>query len=213
MVERSASRHKLDADLAHALIKAESAYDPRAVSHKGAVGLMQLMPATASDYGVRSADALFDPRTNLDTGMRHLKRLLDKYGSIGHAVMAYNAGEGALERSGGFVTYPETQRYTHAVLVSYLRKKGVEPYSARARQLVGIEVTPAMSRASAGGGGGGEGAGATAKDAAGPLTRLTSRLSPALSRRSDDLTAPAKSRPAGHGVLDHNRQRFAGRAR
>jgi hypothetical protein len=77
--------------------------------------------------------------------MRHLRRLLDKYDSIGHAIMAYNAGEGALERHGGLVTYPETQQYTYRVLLSYLRKKGVPSDSAAARTLVGMEITPAIA--------------------------------------------------------------------
>jgi hypothetical protein len=205
MVERWADRHRLDLDLVHAVIRAESAYNPYAVSHAGAVGLMQVMPATASDYGVRSVDALFDPSTNLDTGMRHFRRLLDKYGSIGHAVMAYNAGEGALERSGGFVSYPETQRYTHAVVLYYLSKKGVEPYTPQARQVVGIDVTPAMAGASSSSGRSG-----AASNAAGvsvdvservPVTRLVSRLSPRLSRRPDTertgLAASSRTAPAG----------------
>lgn len=219
MVERSANRHRLDLDLVHALIRAESAYDPHAVSHAGAVGLMQVMPATAADYGVASVDALFDPGTNLDTGMRHLKRLLDKYGSIGHAVMAYNAGEGALERSGGFVTYPETQRYTHAVIVAYLRKKGIQPYTAQARQLVGIDVTPAMARASSGGKGQG-GSGTDVAEASGietlergPVTRLSSRLAPRLSRRAESGPSEVGSRPVGNSVVNQNRARFAGDGR
>lgn len=217
MVERSAKRHRLDLDLVHALVRAESAYDPHAVSHAGAVGLMQVMPATAADYGVASVDALFDPGTNLDTGMRHLKRLLDKYGSIGHAVMAYNAGEGALERSGGFVTYPETQRYTHAVIVAYLRKKGIQPYTAQARQLVGIDVTPAMARASSKGKGGSSTDVAEASDIEtlerSPVTRLSSRLAPRLSRRSESGPSDVGSKPAGNSVVNQNRVRFAGDGR
>lgn len=214
-IDRFAGQYRLDLDLVHALINAESAYNAHAVSHAGAVGLMQVMPATGADYGVMSVDALFDPETNLHTGMRHLKRLLDKYDSIGQAVMAYNAGEGALERSGGFVSYPETQRYTHAVLVSYLRKKGVQPYSAQARQVVGIDVTPAMAQAT-GGAGGRSGQSTADSDAAstaetpgrGPATRLTSRLAPRLSHASEGEVSAPVSRPASHGVLDRNRSRF-----
>jgi hypothetical protein len=214
MIERLAGIHRLDLDLVHALIRAESAYDPTAVSRAGAIGLMQVMPATASDYGVRSVDALFDPKTNLDTGMRHFKRLLDKYGSIGHAVMAYNAGEGALERGGGFVVYPETQRYTHAVISAYLRKKGVEPYTAQARKAVGMDVTPAMAAASSG-----SKAGASLDVAASktperaPVTRLTSRLSPGLSRRSESADSPPAAHRGTSGLLSQNRLRFAGDAR
>ncbi len=219
MVERSAKNHSLDLDLVHAMIRAESAYDPHAVSHAGAVGLMQVMPATAADYGVASVDALFDPGTNLDAGMRHLKRLLDKYGSVGHAVMAYNAGEGALERSGGFVTYPETQRYTHAVIVAYLRKKGIQPYTAQARQLVGIDVTPAMARASSRVKSQ-DGSGTDVAEASGietlergPVTRLSSRLAPRLSRRSESGPSGVGSRPVGNSVVNQNRARFAGDVR
>ena len=145
MIDRLARTHALDPVLVHALIRAESGYDPLAVSPAGAVGLMQVMPETAADYGVQSVDQLFDPEVNLRTGMRHLKRLLAKYGSIGPAVMAYNAGEGALERSGGFVTYSETQRYTHRVLTDYLLKKGLRPYSEQARDHIGLDLRPEMA--------------------------------------------------------------------
>jgi hypothetical protein len=208
LITRIAPRYRLDLDLVHALIRAESAYDPHAVSPAGAVGLMQVMPATAADYGVRSVDTLFEPETNLNTGMRHLRRLLDKYGAIGHAVMAYNAGEGALERSGGFVTYAETQRYTHDVIVAYLRKKGVEPYTPQARHLVGIEVTPAMAQAAGRGGDGTalEQVDTLAPSARAPVTRLTSRLSPRLSKPSDapaaGLRTVRSADPARSGISD-----------
>ena len=212
LVERVAQRHRLDRDLVDAVIRAESGYDARAVSPAGAVGLMQVMPATATEYGVLSEEALFDPHTNLDTGMRHLRRLLDKYGSIGHALMAYNAGEGALERGGGFVTYPETQRYTHAVVMSYLRRKGIEPYTPQARQVIGMDVTPAMARAAAVVEPGRTPAAETPAEptAPRPVTRLSSRLAPALSRgdgsEGADRRAPLST---GTRVLDRNRARFA----
>lgn len=147
LIDRLAQEQALDPVLVHALIRAESSYDPHAVSPMGAVGLMQVMPETAADYGVESVDWLFDPEANLHTGMRHLKRLLGKYGAIGPAVMAYNAGEGAFERSGGFVTYPETQRYTHRVLIDYLRQKGLKPYSQQARDHIGLDLRPEMAAA------------------------------------------------------------------
>lgn len=149
LVDRMAAKYGLEASLVHAIVRAESNYNPHAVSRAGAIGLMQVMPETAADYGVTSTDTLFDPTINAQTGARHLKRLLGQY-SIGKAVMAYNAGEGALARSNGFVTYPETQVYTHRVLTSYLRGKGVEPYSPEARELIGITLTPAMARADSG---------------------------------------------------------------
>lgn len=144
-IDRFAGDYGLDPDLVHALIRVESAYDPQAVSRAGAVGLMQVMPETAVDYGIDSIDRLFEPETNLHTGMRHLKRLLEKYDGIGAAVMAYNAGEGALERGQGFVEYPETQRYTHQVLSAYLVKKGLHPYSPDARRVLGMALTPEMA--------------------------------------------------------------------
>ncbi len=148
LIDRYAKRQGLERDLVHAVVLAESAYNAHAVSPAGAVGVMQVMPATAAGYGVHSVAALFDPDTNVRVGTRHLKKLVSRYG-IGKAVMAYNAGEGALQRQGGFVRYPETQRYTHTVLSNYLRRKGIGAYSAKARQVTGITLTPAM--ASAGG--------------------------------------------------------------
>ncbi|MBK1648438.1 lytic transglycosylase domain-containing protein [Rhabdochromatium marinum] len=165
LIDTTATKFSLDPALVHAIVRAESNYNPHAVSSAGAIGLMQVMPETAADYGITSAEALFDPVTNARTGARHLKRLLGKY-SIGKAVMAYNAGEGALERSNGFVTYPETQVYTHRVLSRYLRSKGVEPYSPEGRQLTGIQLTPAMARALA-----------VARASPGGLTVLGKRLS------------------------------------
>jgi hypothetical protein len=146
MINQQARHYGVEQSLVHALIRAESNYNPHAVSNAGAIGLMQVMPATAADYGITSAEALFDPLTNVRVGLRHLKRLLAQY-SIGQAIMAYNAGEGALERSQGFVSYPETQRYTHKVLTDYLNQKGIAPYSPQARQAIGMTLTPAMAQA------------------------------------------------------------------
>jgi hypothetical protein len=217
-IDRFASQYRLDLDLVHAVIMAESAYDAHAVSPAGAVGLMQVMPETGADYGVTSVEALFDHETNLETGMRHLRRLLDKYDSIGHAVMAYNAGEGALERHGGIVTYPETQQYTHRVLLSYLRKKGIPPHSAAARTLVGLEITPGMAGPSGRPGIGrtgwlgqseiGEGRDADTTPA--PMTRLTSRLSPALSRRGEAVTPGLGPRQTSPRTLQGSQVRLAG---
>lgn len=179
MIDAMAERYGVERSLVHAVVRAESAYDPHAVSHKGAVGLMQVMPATAADYGVDSLEALFDPQTNLRTGVRHLKRLLQRFG-VGRAVMAYNAGEGALERHNGFVSYRETQRYTHRVLSAYLRARGVEPYSLEARALTGVTLTPAMARA--------QGGGARPARHIDP-SRLRLRIRPTLSSRALDPKA------------------------
>ncbi|MFD2110875.1 lytic transglycosylase domain-containing protein [Thiorhodococcus fuscus] len=139
-MDRYAARYRLDPLLLQALVAVESAYDPHAVSLAGAIGLMQVMSETAGDYGVASPNALFDVETNLDVGIRHLKRLIEKYGSLGHAVMAYNAGEGAMEQGGGVVAFPETQVYTRQVLTRYLRTKGVSLYSKRAETLLGMPL-------------------------------------------------------------------------
>lgn len=218
-IDRFATQYRLDLDLVHAVIMAESAYDPHAVSPAGAVGLMQVMPKTGADYGVTSIEALFDHETNLKTGMRHLRRLLDKYDSIGHAVMAYNAGEGALERHGGLVTYPETQQYTYRVLLSYLRKKGVPSDSAAARTLVGMEITPAMAGPSvrpgigrtARPGQGGVGEERVSDTTRAPMTRLTSRLSPALSHRAKETgMLGLDPRPTTPRTLQGSQVRLAG---
>lgn len=177
LVEQTAKHYGVEIDLVDALVIAESGYDQHAVSPVGAVGLMQVMPETAADYGVNSVEALFDPQTNVRTGIRHLKRLLEQFG-IGKAVMAYNAGEGALSRHNGFVTYPETQRYTHRVLSHYLRKKGIAPYSLEARQLTGVTLTPAMANAAASA----SGRGARKIDP----SRLRLRIRPTLSERALD---------------------------
>ena len=135
----AAERHGVELALVKAVVAAESAYDPQAVSRAGARGLMQVMPATAADYGVADQERLFDPETNLDTGTRHLKRLLAKYkNDYGRAIMAYNAGEGVVDRTGSMVTYAETLSYTEAVIRHYRRQGGTKPTDealAKVRQL------------------------------------------------------------------------------
>ena len=139
LVAAAAERHGVELALVKAVVAAESAYDPQAVSRAGARGLMQVMPATAADYGVAEQERLFDPETNLDTGTRHLKRLLAKYkNDYGRAIMAYNAGEGVVDRTGSMVTYAETLSYTQAVIRHYRRQGGTKPTDealAKVRQL------------------------------------------------------------------------------
>ena len=139
LVTAAAERHGVELALVKAVVAAESAYDPQAVSRAGARGLMQVMPATAADYGVADQERLFDPETNLDTGTRHLKRLLAKYkNDYGRAIMAYNAGEGVVDRTGSMVTYAETLSYTEAVIRHYRRQGGTKPTDealAKVRQL------------------------------------------------------------------------------
>jgi soluble lytic murein transglycosylase-like protein len=117
LVRRLAQHHGIDARLLHAIITVESGFDPWAVSHAGAQGLMQLMPATALRYAV---DNPFDPRANIEGGIRYLKTLFARYpGDLRRVLAAYNAGEDAVERHGGIPPYPETQRYVARIMTLY----------------------------------------------------------------------------------------------
>jgi hypothetical protein len=121
----AARRHGLDPELVMAVVSVESSFRPQAVSPKGAVGLMQLMPKTAEALGV--ADA-FDPAQNLDGGARHLGQLLTVYGGdLTRALAAYNAGEGAVLRHGGVPPYRETRAYVRKVLERYQGKDEARP--------------------------------------------------------------------------------------
>jgi len=115
LVDQLAARHGVSKKLAHALVTVESNYNPGAVSPKGAMGLMQLMPATARQYAV--ADP-FDPVQNLMAGLQHLRGLLDRFGKGREslALAAYNAGETAVSRYGGIPPYRETQNYVRRIL-------------------------------------------------------------------------------------------------
>lgn len=111
-IERAATAHDVPPWLIKAVIAAESAGDPTAVSRAGAKGLMQLMDGTARDLGVKDA---FDPEQNIWGGTRYLRVMLDRFGSIPLALAAYNAGPGAVERYGGIPPYSETQNYIRRV--------------------------------------------------------------------------------------------------
>ncbi|HEY7250182.1 MAG TPA: lytic transglycosylase domain-containing protein [Methylomirabilota bacterium] len=113
-IREISSRHGVDATLVESVIRAESAFNPTAVSRSGARGLMQLMPKTALALGVRDS---FNPRENIEGGVRHLRYLLDRYpGNMALAVAAYNAGEGAVDAHRGIPPYAETQQYVQRVL-------------------------------------------------------------------------------------------------
>lgn len=112
-VKAAALEYGVDTRIIHAFIETESLYKMDAVSPKGAKGLMQLMPATAEQYGVTD---LFDPEQNINVGTKHLKYLLDKYkGDLTLAAAAYNAGEGAVEKYDGIPPYPETIGYVRKI--------------------------------------------------------------------------------------------------
>jgi soluble lytic murein transglycosylase-like protein len=112
LAQDAARRHGIPQDLFARLVQQESGWNPGAVSHKGAVGLAQLMPATAGRLGVDPRD----PVQNLEGGARYLKRQYDRFGSWRLALAAYNAGPGAVERHGGVPPYRETQGYVRAIL-------------------------------------------------------------------------------------------------
>ncbi|HXH83529.1 MAG TPA: lytic transglycosylase domain-containing protein [Candidatus Tectomicrobia bacterium] len=113
-IREAASRYDVPEELVAAVITVESQFNPRAVSPKGAKGLMQLMPATATSLGVRDP---FDPRDNIHGGVRHLRWLLERFdGNVPVAVAAYNAGEGAVLASGGIPPYRETRQYVKRVM-------------------------------------------------------------------------------------------------
>jgi soluble lytic murein transglycosylase-like protein len=118
-VQAAAREHQVDAALIHAVISAESAYNPLARSTKGARGLMQLIPETGARYG---ATNLLDPKQNIDAGTRYLKDLMAMFGNdLKLAIAAYNAGEGAVQRYGTIPPYAETRNYVPKVLAYYKR--------------------------------------------------------------------------------------------
>lgn len=119
MVQDAAERHDLDPELVKAVISTESGWNSRAISDKGAMGLMQLIPSTAQRFGVGNP---FDPAQNIEGGTSYLKTLLDRYnGDLSKSLAAYNAGERAVDQSGGIPAYPETQRYVQKVTKAYFR--------------------------------------------------------------------------------------------
>jgi soluble lytic murein transglycosylase-like protein len=112
IISAMSEAHGVDPMLVRALIQVESNYQARARSRKGAMGLMQLMPSTARVYNVRNP---FDPRANIEAGIKHLKSLIDRYGTE-LALAAYNAGEGAVTKFNGIPPYRETRTYVSRIL-------------------------------------------------------------------------------------------------
>jgi hypothetical protein len=124
-IEQAAARHNVDPNLVRSVVKVESNFNPNAVSRKGAMGLMQLMPSTARSLNVSNP---FDPQQNVDAGVRHLRRLLDSYGgNVSLSLAAYNAGSGAVARSAGVPHFRETQNYVRRITNLY--NGGSEPGS------------------------------------------------------------------------------------
>jgi soluble lytic murein transglycosylase len=118
----ASGRYNVDAHLVRAVIKAESDFNSHARSHKGAMGLMQLMPDTARIHNVNDA---YDPGENVEGGVRHLRMLLDRYqGDLELSLAAYNAGSGAVEKHGGIPPFVETREYVRRVLRFYDSYRG-----------------------------------------------------------------------------------------
>jgi soluble lytic murein transglycosylase-like protein len=133
-IDEAAARHHVDPNLVRALVQVESNFNPSAVSSKGAMGLMQLMPDTARKYDVSNP---FDAAQNVEAGVRHLKGLLENFkGNVSLSLAAYNAGQGAVERNGGIPPYTETRNYVKRIT----NIMGSGPDLAYQRQAFPIEV-------------------------------------------------------------------------
>jgi len=121
IISEASKKYALEAPLIKAVIKAESDFDPNAMSHKGARGLMQIMPM---NYRLLNVENPFDPHQNIDGGARYLREMMDRYnGKLNLSLAAYNAGPGAVDKYGGVPPYPETTEYIERVMKYYERFK------------------------------------------------------------------------------------------
>jgi hypothetical protein len=117
IINTACNRHGVDPALVHAIVKVESDFNPYALSSKGAMGLMQLMPQTAMDMNVRNT---YNPHENIDGGVKYLRYLIDRYeGNLALALAAYNAGETSVKKWGTIPPFPETQNYVQRILGLY----------------------------------------------------------------------------------------------
>jgi soluble lytic murein transglycosylase-like protein len=136
-IDKAASRHNVDPNLVRALVKVESNFNPNAVSRKGAMGLMQLMPQTARQLNLKNP---FDPQENVDAGVRHLKQLLENYnGDVRLSLAAYNAGSGAVARSRGIPNFAETRNYVRRITTIYSGNVGGSYFEGASREPVRVE--------------------------------------------------------------------------
>ena len=124
LIAEAAANDNVPAALVKAVIAAESGFDSQAVSHKGAQGLMQLMPDTAASVGVKNP---FEPAQNVRGGTTYLRSMIDRYGDLGRAIAAYNAGPTVVDKYGGIPPYTETRAYVDRVLTYYRRYHGDFP--------------------------------------------------------------------------------------
>ena len=144
-IRQAAEQHGVEPQLVEAMIGVESAFDPRAVSRKGARGLMQLMPETAVALGVRNS---FNPRQNIEGGVRYLRYLLDRYGgNLPLALAAYNAGPRGVEWHRGIPPYPETWLYVRRVMDLYRNAGGSSLINGGS----GLPLGPRLGRPACGG--------------------------------------------------------------
>jgi len=139
IIRDASARSQIDADFIASVIRAESGNNPRAVSRKGAQGLMQLMPQTAGTLGVKNS---FDPAENVDGGVRYLRELLLQYnGDAAKALAAYNAGPHKVLKYGGVPPYRETHAYVTRIITDYNRKKAAEAKSSAQRAAAAVQTT------------------------------------------------------------------------
>jgi soluble lytic murein transglycosylase-like protein len=137
-IDKAALQHDVDPSLVRAVIKVESNFNPNAVSPKGAMGLMQLMPQTARELKVSNP---FDPQQNVDAGVRHLKHLMESYGGdVKLTLAAYNAGAGAVARSAGVPNFRETRNYVNRISNLYYGGPGTLSHTLRAPAFSPVQV-------------------------------------------------------------------------
>jgi soluble lytic murein transglycosylase-like protein len=132
VVNEASDRYQLDPDLVNSVIKAESGFNAHAISPKGAQGLMQLMPGTASELGVGN---VFDPQANVDGGTKYLRELMERYNfDMVKALAAYNAGPQRVEQFGGVPPYYETRAYVARIVKDFNKKKVAQGKAATAQK-------------------------------------------------------------------------------
>lgn len=136
-IKAAAARYDLPEELIAGVIWQESRANPRAVSHCGAMGLMQLMPGTARNLGVRNA---FHPGQNIDGGAKYLRQMLDKFGKVEYAVAAYNAGPGNVKKYGGIPPFRETRAYVPKVLGGARAFKGAGGFQDQGQAPTAVRV-------------------------------------------------------------------------
>ncbi len=138
MIDQIAKLYDVEGPLVHSVIRAESNYNPQAVSNKGAMGMMQLIPSTARRFGVQNP---FDPKQNIEGGVRYLRFLLDYYkNDYPKAIAAYNAGEGAVDRYQGIPPYTETRNYVYQVAKNLRAARQAEGVKSKAAQHAGEQI-------------------------------------------------------------------------